>query len=233
MMKTKIQHFWNRIPPHGQSLVELALFFPILLVMLSGLIEFGFLLNDYLNLMDGPREAARFAVDLQPFTGTGTDNNVVFYTLVGNEVLSAISPYELDTNMDDVIISVYGLRHKGEVFGPYPKLDASNGVVIDGQFSLDAYNHAKGTNPNSFYENSKISDTDMTNARTDKSPRTGVVVVELFYNYHQKLALPWITVFVPDPIALHMVAMSPLPAATPKVCPDPTNLACPVVTPAP
>lgn len=47
----------------GQSMVELALLFPVLLILLSGLIEFGFILNEYLSLMDAARNAARFASD--------------------------------------------------------------------------------------------------------------------------------------------------------------------------
>ena len=47
----------------GQSMVELALLFPVLLILLSGLIEFGFILNEYLSLMDAARNAARFAAD--------------------------------------------------------------------------------------------------------------------------------------------------------------------------
>jgi Flp pilus assembly protein TadG len=51
----------------GQSLVEIAILFPLLLMLISGLVEFGFLLNQYLNLLDGAREAARFASDGDPF----------------------------------------------------------------------------------------------------------------------------------------------------------------------
>jgi hypothetical protein len=47
----------------GQSMVELALLFPVLLILLSGLVEFGFILNEYLSVMDAARNAARFASD--------------------------------------------------------------------------------------------------------------------------------------------------------------------------
>lgn len=49
----------------GQSMVELALLFPLLLLLLSGAAEFGFILNEYLSLMDAARNAARFASDGQ------------------------------------------------------------------------------------------------------------------------------------------------------------------------
>jgi Flp pilus assembly protein TadG len=43
----------------AQSLVETALLLPVLLLILSGLIEFGFLLNRYLILLDAVRNVAR------------------------------------------------------------------------------------------------------------------------------------------------------------------------------
>ena len=39
---------------------------PVLLIMISGLIEFGIMLNYYLDLIDAAREAARWASDADP-----------------------------------------------------------------------------------------------------------------------------------------------------------------------
>lgn len=50
----------------GQSLVEVTLLMPILLMMLAGLVEFGFALNQYLNTLDAAREAARYSSDGDP-----------------------------------------------------------------------------------------------------------------------------------------------------------------------
>ena len=50
----------------GQSLVEFTVLLPLLLMMISGLIEFGFMLNYYLDMIDAAREAARFAADDDP-----------------------------------------------------------------------------------------------------------------------------------------------------------------------
>ncbi len=50
----------------GQSLVEFTMLLPVLLIMLSGLIEFGILLNYYLDLIDAARKAARWAADADP-----------------------------------------------------------------------------------------------------------------------------------------------------------------------
>src|SRR5258706_690373 len=48
----------------GQSLVEMALTFPILILMILSLTEVGFLANNYLILMDIVRSAGRAAVNL-------------------------------------------------------------------------------------------------------------------------------------------------------------------------
>ncbi len=50
----------------GQSLVELTLTLPILLVMLMGLVEIGWYANNYLTLLDVAREAGRFGATRNP-----------------------------------------------------------------------------------------------------------------------------------------------------------------------
>lgn len=50
----------------GQSLVELSLTLPILLLMLLGLFEIGWLANNYLTLVDVTREAGRYGATNDP-----------------------------------------------------------------------------------------------------------------------------------------------------------------------
>jgi len=74
-----LRHRWREwMAQHGQSLVELALFFPILLLILAGLIEVGYYANNYLTALDASREGARMGADgdpdpsfLQVWTHTG------------------------------------------------------------------------------------------------------------------------------------------------------------------
>lgn len=51
--------------PRGQSLVEMTLLTPLLLIMFAGLVEIGWLANTYLNLLDVTRMGARYATTLQ------------------------------------------------------------------------------------------------------------------------------------------------------------------------
>jgi hypothetical protein len=48
-----------------------------------------------------------------------------------------------------------------------------------------------------------------------------VLLVEIFYNYPQKLRLPVFTQLVPDPIPVYVYAIMPLPAAEPIPTPTP------------
>jgi hypothetical protein len=186
----------------GQSLVELALFFPIILMMLSGLVEFGFLLNQYLNLMDGPREGARFVVSEPAFIGTSENDNIVFYNLVTAKAINTIFPYVLDPALDDIVISVVSFKDDA-MYHRYP--DDAGVTSTPGQYSL--------------YHNktSKYTDFQIGNLLSSQSgvPKGGAVIVEMYYSYHQALALPWLLPFVPDPIQLYMSSVMPLPGATP------------------
>src|SRR3990172_781805 len=71
------------MPARGQSLVEFTILLPVLLVMISGLIEFGFMLNYYLDVIDASREAARWAAGDDPLradlTGVWAEPNTNFY----------------------------------------------------------------------------------------------------------------------------------------------------------
>jgi hypothetical protein len=53
-------------------------------------------------------------------------------------------------------------------------------------------------------------------SRLDSSaPPTGVLLIEIFYNYPQVLKLPVFTAFVQDPMPVYAYAIMPLTAAEP------------------
>jgi hypothetical protein len=60
-----LYHFWrpeNKRPERGQSLVEVSLALPVLLLMLLGVFEVGWAIRGYMVLTNSNREAVRFAV---------------------------------------------------------------------------------------------------------------------------------------------------------------------------
>ena len=51
----------------GQSFVELSLVVVFLMILVAGIVEFGFMLNNYLNMVDASREAVRRSATYDPF----------------------------------------------------------------------------------------------------------------------------------------------------------------------
>jgi hypothetical protein len=49
----------------------------------------------------------------------------------------------------------------------------------------------------------------------------GIIMVEIFYNYHQMLGLPFFADVLPDPIPVHTYAIMPYPLAEPTSTPIP------------
>jgi len=212
----KRKHRVGRIQFQGQSIVEFTLLLPLLLMMLSGLIEFGFMLNEYLDLIDTTRETARYLSDRPPFS-QGTDYNEDFYTGGISELYTTMQRagwIDLDPAVDDVIISVFSLTDWSTItrypdqtdLNPDPRSEC--GVLNGGSLGW-RYFCNKTTN----FSDAEIRD------RIDNAssipPNNGLVLVEIFYHYHMRLGLPWITAFVGDTIELHAFSFAPNAYAEP------------------
>jgi hypothetical protein len=182
----------------GQSLVEFTVLLPVLLIMLSGLIEFGFLLNSYLDLIDAARESARFAADDDPLIREGVDagnTDPDFYILARDMAIQSIDvgsggQIQLDYGVDDIRISAFGVS-AGLVVQRYP--------VEFGEEGWSSFPH----------KISKFTSTDINALLDPLAPATGMVLVEIYYDYHMVLGLPWITAFTSDTITLHAYSIMP------------------------
>jgi hypothetical protein len=185
----------------GQSFVELSLVVVFLMIFVAGIVEFGFMLNDYLNMVDASREAVRYSSNFDPFiydSGTKTlDENFFDQTFQLTEQF--LAPVVLDPSKgDDIVVSFFS--------------------VADGFY--ERYPNDQGR---SRYLNqvSKFSNEDIKNRLDSSAPPTGVLLVEIFYHDPQVLKLPIFTVFVRDPIPLYVYAIMPLAAAEPIPTPGP------------
>ena len=216
MFKEKLKKFFSkkdqRKKTRGQSLVEIALTFPVLLLLLSGMVEFGFMLNYYLSLTDATRETARFFSNFDPFLRdangeiAGDDING-FYAPAASFLRDNLEPDDtepdtsrkisLDPDEDDIIITVFSV-HSG-TFSRHP-------TSTGGEYS-------ELGNKTSRFDNAEI-----TSRLVNTAPDTGVILVEIFYDYHQLLKLPWLA-FIPDPVHMHGYTMMPLSAAEPTSTP--------------
>jgi hypothetical protein len=222
-MKSHSREYRRRIQRRGQSFVEFAILLPLVLIMLSGLIEFGFLLNEYLDLIDAAREVARFAADEDPVrddagnfnpSPASTPEPAGFYTRVWSNTDRALDmggQINLDPFEDDVVVSLFSVNF-GSVAQRYPLAAGPQGGENGWQ---------RWGNDTSKFTTAEIQGivTDSIASNGTITPNTGVVVVEIFYDYHMIMGLPWIRAFVPDPVPLHVYAIMPNAALEPTPTP--------------
>jgi len=182
----------------GQSFVELTLVVLFLMIFVAGIIEFGFLLNNYLNLVDASREAVRRSANYDPFiidpvTGNkSVDTN--FFTETARFTEEILAPVVMDPSLgDDIVITFFSVGN-----GVYIRYPNDNGWSTYGN------------------QVSKLSDAEIQSRLNSSAPPTGVLLIEIFYNYPQVLKLPVFTAFLPDPIPVYAYSIMPLTAAEPE-----------------
>ncbi len=200
---------WKQITKSGaknkaQSAVELTLVISILLLLLTAMVEFGVLLNTYISVQDAARTGAREAAVADPIVNPSLFFNPDFG--VPKIVKNALVPLELNTicaspttdPCDDIVIGVYSVRA--------------------GQTPVRLYNVSVYGNRTTQFTPAQIG------ARLDPgAPNTGLVVIEIFYSYHQLLNLPWMDPFenAGGLIPFRVFAIMPLTAAEPTPTPRP------------
>ncbi len=202
----------------GQSLVEFVLMLPLFLLIVSGLVEFGFWMLKYSNMVLATRNAARFALDndyrfidnrcTPARTAACADRAVCgrdFYcktAMIAIDTMNRYAPQiQLDPRTDDVVVSVF--------------------TLTEGRYVTDRYPNNAGW---SYYGNhrSRFSSADvqtLLQRQNVNNTSAGYVLVEVYYNYHQVLGLPWLTAFVPDPLPLYSYTFMPLYSAAPTPTP--------------
>jgi len=211
----------------GQSLVEFTILLPVLLIMISGLIEFGFMLNYYLDLIDAAREAARWGagedllhcdtnppdvpcMTLNPPSPYNVDPNANAYTRICDLANTSIDvgsggQIDLDTSTDDIVVSAFAVSG-GAITERFPTPMLEAGWSCSNPFG--AGNHS-----------SQFTTAQVQALLNPVAPNTGVVMVEMWYDYHMILGLPWITAFVPDPVTLYAYSVMPNPNVEPTPTP--------------
>jgi hypothetical protein len=96
----------------GQSLVEMALLMPLLLLMMLGVLEVGWALRGYLVLANANREATRFAARGRYLDFNQTTPETIGYPLVVSHTLDSLAsslPVDLAPSSDNggIIVSHY------------------------------------------------------------------------------------------------------------------------------
>jgi len=147
-VREKTSRLFSARSRRGQSLIELALVLPILIIILLGIVEVAIYIGRYLDILDLTREAARFASVRDPFTTANLANvdcaeaepfNFYYHTACifsppgDTDVCQAGHPlysyYEkfcnglntyvkINPQRDDILISVFTIGNKNPTGSP-------------------------------------------------------------------------------------------------------------------
>lgn len=222
-LRTIFLHLTSRRPnrERGQSMVEMALSLPILLLILAGAVEIGMYYNNYLTLIDATREAARYSANGSPIFGS-TDNNCAttedFFKKAACLVLQNLPGVAFDPVRDDIVVSVILIRH-GQVYARYINPSLATGeqgwsrcesmpVTINPTTNSGGCTRATSRFPNSAIQ-----------ARLDQfpgastAPKSAYVLVEIYHIHRQFLGLiPPGLAFLPQEVVMHAYSIMPVPA---------------------
>jgi hypothetical protein len=223
----------QRSRERGQSMIEMALTFPILLLILAGSLEVAMYYNNYLTLVDSTREAARFSADNDylnadeiegclPGPPDPYSSSRDFYNQASCLVLQNMFGITFDKATDDIIVSVFTVKD-GVITARNPPDPASvatsahhttldNNPQSGWSYCLNVIK-ADCTPAASFFDNSAVQ------ARLGavaSAPDTGLVLIEVYHLHHQFLGLiPPGLAFMPQTVMMHAYTIMPLPSAGP------------------
>lgn len=94
----------SRVRDRGVTLVEFAIVAPVFLLLLLGMIDFGFAFGDYISMRNGVREGARQAVINPPGTATCTLDTPPPNVATRN--LACVTKDRIGISEDDVQIAI-------------------------------------------------------------------------------------------------------------------------------
>ncbi|HCR70670.1 MAG TPA: hypothetical protein DIW23_04425 [Anaerolineae bacterium] len=208
----------------AQSLVEFAITLPVLILLFSGMVEFGFLLNTYLSLQDATRAAARAYANTAPFEieNPGTPSQTIvfdedFPENVANFVVETLAPapgyavrtIEMDATRDNILISVISVDTDEEAEPPVIT------SIVRYPTGSEYYYHYIDSIPSSVYTDTSIENYMTANGTTPVD--SGLLIIEIYYSYEGTLGLPWTAPFFSNsnPAMLYASTIMPLVAAKP------------------
>ncbi|KAA3645655.1 MAG: pilus assembly protein [Chloroflexi bacterium] len=238
---------WRGHLRKAQSMVEIAIIFPVLLLVLTGLIEFGFMLNDYLTILDAARNAARFSADSNfkindtsdycdshP-TNMAKQGTTDFFKQTACLVCIELANEKPAINEGLNDGATEGALLTNNVNWAVPStekfncpLDSSRDNVVISAFQVFGHPSTPSANvlddtPWTLYTSSsptpKITTTFVADRYLGGTPNAGFLAVEVIYNYEHILGLPWIGVFLGNPTVLHVYTIMPLASGEPTSTP--------------
>jgi len=160
----------------GQSVVEMAVMLPILLIIVVGLVEIGAVLFTQMTVTNAAREGARFGV------AGATDNDI---TIVTQNALATILKY------DDTNVNLYVIRGKT---GPDGRFNTGSQDIRSASY-WRVQQTISGTTPSQAVLPSTIE------SALAYSPDVEVLIVQAFYDHQSLLGLSFVD-FLADRMVL-------------------------------
>ncbi len=201
----------------GQSLVEFGITLPVLILLFTGMVEFGFMLNTYLSLQDAIRASARrYSLENPQIKVNGVVvDDPTFYQGAADAVVDDLMPsggvrqVPVDPTRDNVIISVITIS-----VNEAPNPDVIDGIIRHPQ-NAQFFKLYNTTNPGTLYSDTKITETVTANGGVPVD--AGLLIIEVYYSYEGVLHLPWTEPFFSEdnPSILYASTIMPLVSAKP------------------
>lgn len=199
----------------AQSMVEFAIALPVLLLLLTGMVEFGFMLNTYLSIQDAARTTARRYSTINPFNADGTDNPA-FYQDAALYAVELLAPsgdpqarqIVLEEDRDNILISLIGVEVDEST-------DPDSIASITRYSGAEFYQLFGATNPPTTFLDDNI--TAFLTTGGAEPADAGLLIIEIYYGYEGTLNLPWIRpIFSPEnPSMLYVSVVMPTIYAKP------------------
>ena len=159
----------------GQSLVEMAIMLPILIIILVGIVELGFALANQMTVTTAAREGARYGARFGP-TNEAEVNNAVLKVVTN----TASSLFSMDQAHADVIV----VR---------TKTDSSGNIGSSTDFKADSYwvQEVLQDSPNI---SGRVVTPDQIATDLNHEPNLAVIIVQSFYDHRSVLGIPLVAV---------------------------------------
>jgi hypothetical protein len=220
----------SRRRERGQSMVEMALALPILLLLLAGAVEIGMYYNTYLTLVDATREAARYSANGTPASqdsNNDCESTEDFFKKAACLAMQNLPGVTFDPVRDDIVVSLI-LHRKGEdhiwkrVIDSYPAgLPMPDDVLATPSItgwsrcrSLPIAGSAGCVPAESRLPNSVIEDRLKQSPDWLTAPKSAYALVEIYHVHRQFLGLiPPSLPFLPQEVVMHAYSIMPVPAA--------------------
>jgi hypothetical protein len=207
---------WRKIRrSEGQSLVELAISLPLLLVMFAGLVEVGAALRNYMVVVNSNREGTRFAARGR-WLDSAEDVKQIYYRLIasagvdqrGEDLVPFLRPSDVGDLPANTAIAVTYIAVPPQFDGvgahdPQPAVINGpwiTGTLPSGATPVDAAGMAEAARQNNEEFNQQYF---VDQGLLDIPSEDNFIIVEVWYTHNQLLKLPFFTELLPETFTLY------------------------------